>query len=156
MNGGIFVHCCPCCFADGVMSMPVQPFCFADGEDVAPLSRLLRAITTGLCVFRQLVPILTVHECTAMFQPCRERMRYYFCWWTGKGCVGLHRKTVCVMPYTLASGNPPYVLHRCKGLCGSMLCTSMISTLLVLQERKSVHVCVFPPIIGHGLCNERF
>lgn len=65
MNGGIFVHCCPCCFADGVMIRPTPPFCFADGKNVAPLSHLLTGVTTGLYVFHQQVPILTFHKCAA-------------------------------------------------------------------------------------------
>lgn len=79
MNGGIFVHFCPCCFADGVMITPVPPFLFADGEDVAPSSHLLTAVTSALYIFHQQVSILTAHEYIAAFQLCRERMLYHFC-----------------------------------------------------------------------------
>lgn len=82
------------------------------------------------------------------------QLHYHFCWWTGQGSRGLHRLS-CLMSCTLTHGNPPYVLHRCKGLCVTMLCMSMIPTLGVLQEGKSLCVCVCPSIIGHGVCNER-
>lgn len=73
----------------------------------------------------------------------------------GKAAGGCTGRLSRVIPCVLTHGNPPHVLHRCKGLCASRHCMSMIPTLDVLQEGKSVLVCVYVSVIRHGLCNER-
>lgn len=59
MNRGIFVHCCPHYFADGVMVTPLAPFGFVAREDVTPLPHSLTELTTGPYAFPWQVPTLT-------------------------------------------------------------------------------------------------
>lgn len=143
MSGGIFIHFCPCCFADGVMITAIPPFLFADGEDVVPLSHLLTAVTTGLYIFHQQLSILTAHESIVTFQLCREHVCYHFCWWMGKGnggvahtdchvqcCACWHMEilhmcsidvTVNVPPCSACPWSPPLMCYKRATLC-SRLC----------------------------------
>lgn len=141
MNEGISDYCHPCSSADSVMLMLIPPFGSADGGHVALLSHLLAGVATDVCAFRQQVLILTVHNA----HPSSRSMCVTI---STDGLAKAARRCTdtlsCVMPCTLTRGNPSYVILRGRDLCAGTLCMSVIPTLDVVQERKSVHVCVCP------------
>lgn len=155
MNEGIFVHCCTCCFDDGVMITSIPPFCFADSEDVSPYSiywqeKLLSFMfCISRCPFLEPINIQPCSSCAVSV--CINISADGL----GKAMGGFSDELSCVTLCTLTHGNPPYRVHRGKGLCASTLCMPLIPTLDVCLEGKSVNVCICVSITGHGLCNER-